>query len=245
MQYLVVDDEHLARARLKELIRRIKPEAQIIEAQNGEQAIEMYEHHKPPIALIDIRMPGIGGIELAYHLSEVESPPAVIFTTAHNEYAFQAFDANAIDYLLKPIHLERLERALQKAEPLTEEQNQILKYGDEERTHISVNQRGRLKLIPLQDIAFFKAENKYVVIKTLEGEFLLNDALNQLEKDLGDEFIRAHRNTLISTHFITGMEKIDDDKWQVYLEGIDDKIEVSRRQRPIIRNWLLRNDKSI
>jgi two-component system response regulator AlgR len=237
-QYLVVDDEHLARARLKELIRRIKPKSKILEAQNGEEAIDLFEIHRPKLALVDIRMPGIGGIELAYHLSALEHPPAVIFTTAHNEYALQAFDANAIDYLLKPIHLERLQRALQKAEPLTEEQNQVLKEGNDDRTHISVNQRGRLKLIPIKDIAYFKAENKYVVIKTHEGEFLLNDTLNQLEGELGDGYIRAHRNTLLSTQYIEGMEKIDDDRWQVTLQGFDDKIEVSRRQRPIIRSWL-------
>ena len=243
MKYLVVDDEHLARARLKELIRRIKPDAKIIEAKNGEDAINMFEIHHPKIALVDIRMPGIGGIELAYHLSALEEPPAVIFTTAHNEYALQAFDANAIDYLLKPIHLERLQRALQKAEPLSNEQNQALKESDEERTHISVTQRGRLKLIPLKDIAFFKAENKYVVIKTSEGEYLLNDTLNQLQNDLGDGFIRAHRNALISTRFLEGMEKIDKDRWQVFLHGFDDRIEVSRRQRPIIRSWLKGNNK--
>lgn len=235
---LVVDDEHLARARLKELIRRIKPDAKVIEAQNGEDAITLFEEHKPKLALVDIRMPGIGGIELAYHLSAVEEPPAVIFTTAHNEYALQAFDANAIDYLLKPIHLERLQRALIKAEPLTELQNQVLKEGDEERTHISVTQRGRLKLIPIRDIVYFKAENKYVVIKTLEGEFLLNDTLNQLENELGSDFIRAHRNSLIATQFIEGMEKDPEDRWQVFLHGLDDRIEISRRQRPVVRSWL-------
>jgi two-component system response regulator AlgR len=238
---LVVDDEHLARARLKELIRRVRPDTKVIEAQNGEDAIVLYEEYKPKLALVDIRMPGIGGIELAYHLSSVEDPPAVIFTTAHNEYALQAFDANAIDYLLKPIHLERLERALAKAEPLTEEQNLVLMDGDEERTHISVTQRGRLKLIPIRDIVYFKAENKYVVIKTMEDEFLLNDTLNQLENGLGPEFIRAHRNALIATKYIEGMEKDDLDRWQVFLHGLDDRIEISRRQRPVIRSWLKGN----
>ena len=115
----------------------------------------------------------------------------------------------------------RLQRALQKAEPLSDEQSQALKEGDEERTHISVNQRGRLKLIPLKDIAYFKAENKYVVIKTREGEYLLNDTLNQLENELGTGFIRGHRNALISTRFLEGMEKIDEDRWQVFLDGFD------------------------
>ena len=238
MKYLVVDDEHLARARLKDLVRRIRPGADIVEAANGEEAIVKFEKHKPQLALVDIRMPGIGGIELAYHLSTVDQPPAVIFTTAHNEYALQAFDANAIDYLLKPIHLERLKRALQKAEPLTEQQNEVLKHGEERRTHISVKDRGKLKLIPMRDIIMFKAENKYVVIKTARREYLLNDTLNQLEQELGDDFLRVHRSALISTGHLLEMEKIDDDRWQVSLRNLDEKVEVSRRQRPVIRSWL-------
>ena len=237
-KFLVVDDEHLARSRLKELVLRIRPNAEVFESSNGEDAIHQFETHKPKLVLVDIRMPGIGGIELAYHLSSVDDPPAVIFTTAHNEYALQAFDANAIDYLLKPIQLERLQRALQKAEPLTEHQSEILKQGEDQRTHISVREKGRLKLIPLGEIGYFKAENKYVVVKTRQGEFLLNDTLNQLEKDLGDRFIRIHRNALISTKYLEGMEKISEDKWQVFFKSFDEKLEVSRRQKPVIRNWL-------
>ena len=241
MKYLVVDDEHLARARLKELVARIRPEAEIIEASNGEEAITQFETYKPSLALVDIRMPGIGGIELAYHLSSVEQPPAVIFTTAHNEYALQAFDANAIDYLLKPIEVERLNRALQKAEPLSDKQNQVLKKGDELRTHISVKERGRLKLIPLGDIGYFKAGNKYVTAKTRKAEYLLTETLNQLEEQLSHQFIRIHRNALISTKYLEGIEKISEDKWQVFFQVFDEKLEVSRRQKPIIRSWLKGN----
>ena len=238
MKYLVVDDEHLARTRLHELIKRVAPDAEVIEAENGEQAIDMYEEHQPQLVLVDIRMPGIGGIELAYHLSSLDPPPAVIFTTAHNEYALQAFDANAIDYLLKPIQLERLKRALNKAEPLTSQQSDALGEGEEERTHIAVREKGRLKLIALSDIGFFKAENKYVIVKSREGEYLINETLNQLEKNLGEEFVRIHRNALISTRYLEGMEKVDIDKWQVFFREFDEKLEVSRRQKPIIRNWL-------
>ncbi len=238
MKYLVVDDEHLARARLQELVKRINPDAEVYEAANGEDAIQQFENYKPELALVDIRMPGIGGIELAYHLSSTDQPPAVIFTTAHNEYALQAFDANAIDYLLKPIKLERLQRALAKAEPLSLQQNQILKRGEEQRTHIAVRQRGRLKLISLGEIGFFKAENKYVVVKTKDAEYLINETLNQLEEELGDAFIRSHRNTLISTKYLEGMEKVDEDRWQVFFKGFEEKLEVSRRQKPVIRNWL-------
>jgi two-component system response regulator AlgR len=241
MKYLVVDDEYLARSRLLELIKRVSPEADVIEAENGEEAIDKYEEHKPRLVLVDIRMPGIGGIELAYHLSSLDPPPAVIFTTAHNEYALQAFDANAIDYLLKPIQLERLQRALSKAEPLTKQQSNVLGKGEQERTHIAVREKGRLKLIALADIGFFKAENKYVIVKSREGEYLINETLSQLENNLGNEFVRVHRNALISTRYLEGMEKIDFDKWQVFFREFDEKLEVSRRQKPVIRNWLRKN----
>ncbi len=238
MKYLVVDDEFLARARLQELIKRIDPDAEIIESENGEEAIQQFEAHNPTLALVDIRMPGIGGMELAYHLSAVEQPPAVIFTTAHNEYALQAFDANAIDYLLKPIQLERLKRALAKAGPLTAHQNQVLIEGEEQRTHIAVREKGRIKLIALKDVGFLKADSKYVVVKTMDAEYLINETLNQLEQELGDEFIRVHRNSLVSTRYLDGIEKIGDNTYQVFLHQFDDKLEVSRRQKPVIRNWI-------
>jgi len=122
MKYLIIDDEFLARARLKELLLRIDPNAEVLEAENGQQAIDFCEKHRPDTALVDIRMPGISGIELVYHFSALENTPAVIFTTAYSEYALEAFDANAIDYLLKPVQIDRLKRALQKAHPISESQ---------------------------------------------------------------------------------------------------------------------------
>lgn len=238
MKCLVVDDEHLARSRLHELINRINPRIQVFESANGKDAIDQFAIHQPNIVLVDIRMPRIGGMELAYHLSSVDQPPAVIFTTAHNEYALQAFDANAIDYLLKPIQLERLQRALAKAEPLTADQGEVLREGEDQRTHISVREKGKLKLISLTEIGFFRADNKYVVVKTKDGKYLINETLNQLENELGNGFIRAHRNSLISTKYLDGIEKLRDDKWQVFFKGFEEKLELSRRQKPIVRNWL-------
>jgi two-component system response regulator AlgR len=238
MKYLVVDDEHLARTRLHEMVHQIDSSIEVIEAANGEEAIKHFEQHNPRLVLLDISMPGIGGMELAYHLSAVDYPPSVIFTTAHNEYALQAFDANSIDYLLKPIQKERLQIALNKAEPLTNRQNRVLAVGENQRTHIAVKEKGKLKLINLKDIAFFRADNKYVVVTTEKGEYLLNETLNQLENDLGEDFIRAHRNSLISKNFIEGIEKVGFDKWQVFFRNFEETLEVSRRQKPVIRNWL-------
>lgn len=237
MKYLVIDDEFLARARLRELILRIDPEAEIIEAENGQAAIEMCENHVPDTALVDIRMPGISGIELVYHLSALEHTPTVIFTTAYTEYALEAFDANAIDYLLKPVQIDRLRRALKKAEPITKVQTDSLRKSTRS-LHISITQKGKIKLVPIKDICFLKAENKYLLVKTLREEYLMNDTLNNLEKELGDEFLRVHRNALISTAHLEGLEKNQEGQWCVFFRGIPDQIEISRRQTPAIRAWL-------
>lgn len=237
MKYLVIDDEFLARARLKELLQRLDPQAEVLEAENGQQAIDLCESHRPDTALVDIRMPGISGIELVYHLSGLEYSPSIIFTTAYSEYALEAFDANAIDYLLKPVQIDRLKRALEKADPITEVQSESLKKATRSM-HISISQKGKIKLVPIQSICYLKAENKYVVVKTVKEEYLMNDTLNNLEKELGDTFIRVHRNALISTGHLEGLEKNDDGQWCVFFRGIPDKIEISRRQTPVIRSWL-------
>ena len=237
MKYMVLDDEYLARARLKEMLKEISPKATIIEAENGEDAMEKYDIHRPELIMVDIRMPGMSGIEFAYHLSSLENPPAVIFTTAYDEYALEAFEANAIDYLLKPIQMERLQRAIQKVDPLTATQGKALKQKTD-RSHIAVSLKGKIKLVPLSTVCYLKAENKYVVVRTPNEQFLINETLNDLETDLGDSFIRVHRNSLISTQYLEALEKIDEGKWCVLFRGIEDKIEISRRQTPTIRRWL-------
>lgn len=237
MKYLIIDDEFLARARLKELLVRIDPNAEVFEAENGQQAIDFCEKHRPDIALVDIRMPGISGIELVYHFSALENTPAVIFTTAYSEYALEAFDANAIDYLLKPVQIDRLKRALQKAHPISESQTQSLRKNSRSM-HISISQKGKIKLVPIQNICYLKAENKYVMVKTPKEEFLMNETLNNLETELGESFLRVHRNALISTEHLEGLEKNEDGQWCVFFRGIDDTVEISRRQTPTIRAWL-------
>ena len=237
MKYLVIDDEFLARARLRELLLRIDPNAEIFEAENGQQALDLCEQHKPDTALVDIRMPGISGIELVYHMTALEQSPAVIFTTAYSEYALEAFEANAIDYLLKPVQVDRLKRALQKADPITKVQTESLKKTTRSM-HISISQKGKIKLVPIQNICYLKAENKYVLVKTAKEEYLMNDTLNNLEAELGENFLRVHRNALISTEHLEGLEKNDDGQWCVFFRGIDDKVEISRRQTPTIRSWL-------
>jgi two-component system response regulator AlgR len=237
MKYLVIDDEFLARARLREMLLRIEPGAQIYEAENGQQALDMCAKHLPDTALVDIRMPGISGIELVYHFSALQHSPSVIFTTAYSEYALEAFDANAIDYLLKPVQIDRLKRALQKANPITSTQTESLRKTTRSM-HISISQKGKIKLVPIQSICYLKAENKYLLVKTPREEYLLNDSLNNLEGELGDSFLRVHRNALISTEHLEGLEKNEDGQWCVFFRGIPDKVEISRRQTPTIRSWL-------
>ena len=237
MKYLVIDDEFLARARLRELLERIDPSAEIIEAENGQQAMELCDKHKPNTALVDIRMPGISGIELVYHLASLEQSPAIIFTTAYSEYALEAFDANAIDYLLKPVQIDRLRRALNKADPITKVQTDSLRKA-QRSMHLSISQKGKIKLVPIRNICYLKAENKYVLVKTAREGYLMNDTLNNLEKELGDSFIRVHRNALISTSHLEGLEKNEEGQWCVFFRGIPDQVEISRRQTPVVRSWL-------
>ncbi len=237
MKILIIDDEHLARLRLKDLILQIKPEADIHEASNAEEAIESYESMEPDLVMVDIRMPGISGIELAYHFSSMEKPPAIIFTTAYSEYALDAFEADAIDYLMKPIRLKRLKHAFDKLQPISKTQSKALKERSN-RTHIAVRQRDRIKLVPIADICYFRSEDKYVAVITKDDRYLINATLNKLEGELGRDFLRVHRNSLISIKHLDGLEKLDEKTWCAVLKGTKDKVEISRRQKPVIRGWL-------
>ena len=242
MKYLIIDDEIIARTKLKELLLRIDPSATVLEAETAQEAIEICMNEEPDTALIDIEMPGISGIDLVYHLTALnQTPPAIVFITAHTEYALEAFEANAMDYVVKPVQIDRLKRAIKKANPITKVQSETLKKSTSSR-HISITQKGKIKLVPIEKICYMKAENKYVVIKTLTEDYLMNNTLNNFEKELGEKFIRVHRNALISTDYIESLERNDDDQWVVLFRGIPDKVEISRRQTPIIRKWLRRRN---
>jgi len=243
VKVLIVDDEKLARTRLRELISKIGDYTVVGEAQNGSDAIEQTMSLNPNVILMDIRMPVMDGLEAAMHLTSMESPPSVIFTTAYDQHALEAFEANAIDYLLKPIRKDRLQTALQKARQFTQNQLHKISRSNEEataRSHLSVHMRGQINLIPVQDIIYFMADSKYVTVRTATEQHLIEDALISLEEEFGDRFLRIHRNALVATAYIRGIEKQPSGRWRVILNGIDDKLDVSRRHTPAVRRWTRR-----
>ena len=240
MKILIVDDEPLARERLHRHIQEIDNGYDIIEAENGLAALQQSEQHHPDIVLLDIRMPGMDGIETAGKLSELDTPPAIIFTTAFDEYALDAFDSHAIAYLLKPIRKEKLEKALQSANKLNRVQLQNIT-NDEHSTqdqHLSVRIHSGVRKIELKDIYYFQAEQKYVTVKYREGEVLIEESLKSLEARFSDTFIRIHRNALISKQQLTAIRKDQQGRYLTELKDVDEKIEVSRRHVATVRKFL-------
>jgi two-component system response regulator AlgR len=240
MRVLIVDDEKLARDRLRELLNDIGGYTVVGEAMNGTEAVEKVSGLNPDVVLMDIRMPGMDGLEAAMHMMGMENPPSVIFTTAYDQHALDAFEVNAVDYLLKPIRKDRLANALTKARKLTIKQAREIHAARAEpqaRTHISVHLRGNIRLVPVPDVMFFLADSKYVVVRTASEEHLIEDSLVNLEKEFGDQFLRVHRNALVATQFIKGIEKSPAGTWQVALKGSDKKLDVSRRHTAGVRRW--------
>ncbi|OGI48520.1 MAG: DNA-binding response regulator [Candidatus Muproteobacteria bacterium RBG_16_65_34] len=240
MRVLIVDDEKLARERLRELLNDLSGYTVVGEAANGAEAVEKAAELNPDVLLMDIRMPGMDGLEAAMHLMGMEHPPSVIFTTAYDQHALDAFEVNAVDYLLKPIRKERLANALAKARKLTMKQLKEVQESRPEppaRTHISVHLRGNIRLVPVPDIVYFTADSKYVVVRTATDEHLIEDSLVNLEKEFGERFLRVHRNALVATTSIRGIEKTPAGSWQVVLKAADKRLDVSRRHTAGVRRW--------
>jgi two-component system response regulator AlgR len=243
LRVLVVDDEAPARLRLKSLLADIAadvPNELAGGAASGIEAIDLLARVEADVALVDIRMPQMDGIELARHLALLEHAPAVIFTTAYDQYAVQAFDLNAVDYLLKPVRAPRLAAALEKARHAGALARETLeKLAPEGRRHLSVSERGRILLVPVAEILYLKAELKYVTARTREREFLLDESLTHLEQEFGTRFVRVHRNCLIARAAIAGFEKNaaddGDAHWAVLIAGLDERLPVSRRQWPAVK----------
>jgi len=240
MRILIVDDEKLARDRLRELLMEIGGHAVVGEAMNGAEAVEKTTELNPDVLLMDIRMPGMDGLEAAMHLMSLETPPSVIFTTAYDQHALDAFEVNAVDYLLKPIRKDRLDKALAKAGKLSLQQLHEINQAQEQpaaRTHLSVHLRGNIRLIPVPEIVYFLADSKYVTVRTAKEEHLIEDSLVNLEREFGKAFLRIHRNALVATTYVQGIEKDANGTWQVNLKGLEKKLAVSRRHAVAVRRW--------
>ena len=231
LRALIVDDEPPARERLRSLLSEIEGIEVAGEAANGEECLQMAVKIEPDVVLLDVRMPGMDGIEAARQLASIIEPPAVIFTTAYDEYALNAFEAHAVGYLVKPIRKEKLEAALAQAGKLTRPQLQKLASGPavERRTHIAAKHRDELRLIPVEEIAYFFAEQKYTTVYHDKGEDLIEDSLRSLEEEFGTLFARIHRNALVSVRYLQTIERNPDGQYFVRLRGRTEPLQVSRR----------------
>ena len=236
---MIVDDEPLARERMVQLVSELPGFEICCEAGNGIEALEKVDREKPDIILLDIRMPGMDGMEVARHLAAMEESPAIIFTTAYGEHALEAFDAHAIDYLLKPVKQDRLQVALGKARRLSGAQGQAIREeAGERRSHICARVRGNLKLIPLESVLYFQADQKYVTVRFDEGEVLIEESLKSLEDEFKDQFMRIHRNALVAVDKLAGMEKTTEGGHLVVFKGADAQLEVSRRHVAEVRKFI-------
>jgi two-component system response regulator AlgR len=243
IKILVVDDEEYARERIKGLIDRYADYDVCAEAENGAEAVVMVERFQPDIVLMDITMPGMDGLEAARHIATMEMPPAVIFTTAYGEYALEAFSTKATGYLMKPIRQEQLLQSLEQARSLNRAQRLEMleqRTGGQRssRKHICARMRGNLELIPIEDVVYFQADQKYVTVRHNGGEVIIEESLKSLETDLSDRFIRIHRNALVAKSRITGLTKSDVGRTQITLDKVRDQLEVSRRHLAEVRRFV-------
>jgi two-component system, LytTR family, response regulator AlgR len=229
LKVLIVDDEPPARERLRSLLAEIADVEVVGEAPNAVEALSTTHELAPDVVLLDVRMPGMDGLQAARHLNVLEEPPAVIFTTAYDQYAVEAFEAHAVGYLLKPVRKEQLAAALARAGRLTRAQLQKLAAGEARRSHIAARRREGLKLIPLDAVQYFLADQKYTTVRHLEGEDLIEDSLRLLEGEFGNAFVRIHRNALVATKYLEAIERNADGQYYVRLRGCEAPLQVSRR----------------
>jgi two-component system response regulator AlgR len=210
MKVLIVDDEKPARDRLRQLLEDFDEYEVVAEAGNGEEAISLAAETTPDIVLLDIRMPGLDGIEAAHHLNKLESPPAIVFATAYDEYAIDAFDARAIGYVLKK--------------------------------HVCSTSHGQLKLIPVKDVYYFQADQKYVCVHHGGGQDLIDDSLKSLEEEFGDDFVRIHRGAVVAVDKIDRVAKSADGKHHVVMRDgsheAENELIISRRHLADVRRRL-------
>jgi two-component system response regulator AlgR len=237
MRVLLVDDEPLARERLAALLAEIDGVEVVGEAGNGSEALEAATRLQPDVLLLDIRMPTMDGLEVARHLAALDASPGLIFCTAFGDHALAAFEANAVDYLVKPVRAERLRAALAKARRWNGEGARVLAAiePDRRRTHLCARVRGSLVLVPVADIDYLLAEDKYVIVRHAKGEVLIEEPLKALEHEFDGRFVRIHRNCLVSLARLSGLTRGADGRLFASLGGVATTLEVSRRNLPALR----------
>lgn len=245
LRVLVVDDEALARSRLRTLLGNCTNPGVSLdgEAANATEAIELMRRQSFDAVLLDIHMPGADGLTLAQTLRGMPNAPVVVFVTAHAEHAVQAFELEAVDYLTKPVRLERLQQALQKAERLAQLNNGL--QPDLSGEVLIIQDRGRTERVPLAEVLYLKAELKYITVRTAKHSYIFDGALSELEEKYAEHLVRIHRNALIARRAVRALVKHydagegegegDGEGWAVRLNGIDELLAVSRRQLSAVR----------
>ncbi len=242
LRVLVVDDEPLARSRLRTLLGDCKTPALTVvaEAATALQAMDILRRERLDVAFLDIHMPGMDGLTLARQLQSMAHAPAMVFVTAYAEHALEAFDVDAVDYLTKPVRLERLQAALVKAERYL--QTRTAPAEEANAPVVVIQERGRTERVPLSEVVYFKAELKYVTVRTVQRSYILDGSLNELEARYGEQFLRVHRNALIARRAVRALEKHyepeEGEGWAVRLLGVEEPIAVSRRQMAAVRALL-------
>lgn len=235
IKVLLADDEALARDKLKRLLAKCDDYDVVAEANHGQQVLSLLQHTAVDLVLLDIDMPGMDGLACAQALSEYDNPPVVIFTTAYDQHALAAFQANAMDYLLKPVNYERLQQALNKSRALIHAQVSSLQA--QPQAHLCIRRRQELLRVPLADVFAVQAEQKYITVYHLGGEDLLDGSLKQLEQDYADVLLRVHRNCLVAQSSIQALHH-GSDGYFVQLAGCDFQPQVSRRHLSALRKFL-------
>lgn len=241
LRIILVDDEPLARARLASLLGDLAgavPTEVVAEASNGEAAVARAANTPADAVLLDIQMPGMSGLEAARRIAALPAPPAIIFVTAYDEHALRAFEVRALDYLLKPVRLERLREALSRVRPASGAHAEA---PPPRRTHFSVLEPGRIWRVPVADVLYLRAELRYVTARTREREYLLDESLVKLEEEFGADFLRIHRNCLVARRHLLGFQRLageGEGQWQAVLRDWPERLPVSRRQAHVAKDFV-------
>jgi len=239
LKVLVVDDEPLARTRMIRLCTDLRAQQYTFaECENGVQCLDFCRDSAVDLILLDVEMPGMTGIDVAQVLQSLPHTPYIIFCTAYSDFALQAFDASAVDYLLKPVALNRLQAALEKAERLIRSDQQITQAESSEPLVLWATTAHGKQRVLADDIRLLKADSKYVQAITDSGELLLDTSLKKLEGDLGSNFLRVHRSALINTRYFEACERLANGDYVLTLNGIDERPSVSRRLLPSVQRWI-------
>lgn len=240
MDVLICDDEPLATERLARLVTQLGHQV-VATASHGEQAIELADEHQPDVVLLDIQMPELDGLSCAQHLRELDPMPAIVFCTAYDEHALDAFKSQAEGYLLKPVMQQELQQVLDHLTKLTQAQLSHIKQKENmeelniKRHQITAKTYRGVELVPVENIYYFLADQKYVTVRHKNGSVLIDETLKDLEHEFADQFIRIHRNALVSIHYLEGLEVINTGQYQVRCRELEERLAVSRRHLPTLR----------